>query len=161
MARHNISEAARMVDKDRKTLYRHIKKGELSKQTDEEGNPYIETSELIRVYGEVGSPQPDTEGQGDNAPQDDTPERTPSAAHEIELLQLKLEHAEQRRQEAERREDAARAEVARLLGIVEKQTLLLNPPKEDAAAEAEPEPAKPQQPPQRPGFFRRVFGGDD
>ena len=53
MARHTISEAARITGKSRSTLHRHIKSGKLSKTTDETGAPVIDTSELQRVYGSL------------------------------------------------------------------------------------------------------------
>ena len=48
---HSVQEAAKLVGKDRKTIYRHIKNGRLSCGKDDNGNSAIETTELIRVYG--------------------------------------------------------------------------------------------------------------
>lgn len=45
-----ISEAAKRANVERTTLYRRIKRGEISCQTDESGNKTIEASELLRVY---------------------------------------------------------------------------------------------------------------
>lgn len=56
MAKHNISEAARLAGKSRSTLHRHIKSGKLSKETDHSGDPVIDTSELKRVYGDLSQP---------------------------------------------------------------------------------------------------------
>lgn len=53
MAKHTISEAARITGKSRSTLHRHIKSGKLSKGLDKEGMPVIDTSELHRVYGSL------------------------------------------------------------------------------------------------------------
>lgn len=48
----SISEATRMVGlKSRSTFYRHIKKKGISISNDDDGNPRVEVSELIRVYG--------------------------------------------------------------------------------------------------------------
>jgi len=44
-----ISEAAKLADKSTQTIYRHIKSGKLSR----ESNGTIQTAELIRVYGEL------------------------------------------------------------------------------------------------------------
>lgn len=57
MPRHKIPEAAEMVGKDRKTLYRHMSIGKLSYEIDEDGFRYLETSELIRVYGKIKTPE--------------------------------------------------------------------------------------------------------
>jgi len=51
MAQVLVSEAAKMVNKSRKSLYRHIKEGKLSVSQSVSGEKTVETSELIRVYG--------------------------------------------------------------------------------------------------------------
>ncbi|WP_330926769.1 hypothetical protein [Candidatus Sororendozoicomonas aggregata] len=56
MSRHKVSEAAVLVGKNRKTLYAHISSGKISAQIDEEGTKFIDTSELVRVYGEIKPP---------------------------------------------------------------------------------------------------------
>jgi len=52
MAKHSISEAARISGKSRSTIYRHIKQGKVSKEIGSDGEPMIDTSELRRVYGD-------------------------------------------------------------------------------------------------------------
>ncbi|MDI2113909.1 hypothetical protein [Commensalibacter nepenthis] len=49
----SISEAARLVNKSRKTIYKHIHQGTLSTVTTVDGSKGIDTSELIRVYGSL------------------------------------------------------------------------------------------------------------
>ena len=51
--RHTVTEAAKLVGKNRRTLYRHIKAGRLSCGFAVDGSQYIDTSELLRVYGEI------------------------------------------------------------------------------------------------------------
>jgi phage terminase small subunit len=51
MAKHSISEASRLTGKARSTLHRHIKNGKLSKDIDADGQPVMDTAELVRVYG--------------------------------------------------------------------------------------------------------------
>lgn len=53
MAIVSISEASKLVGKNRSTLQRHIATGKLSKATDATGLTGIDTSELIRVYGAI------------------------------------------------------------------------------------------------------------
>lgn len=53
MAKLNLSQAAKVVGKNRVTLWRHINAGKLSAERDRDGNPFIDTSELLRVYGEL------------------------------------------------------------------------------------------------------------
>lgn len=47
----SISEAAKLVGKDRKTLYRYIKEGRLSATDATSGMRQIDVAELIRVFG--------------------------------------------------------------------------------------------------------------
>ncbi len=51
MAIVSISEAARLVNKSRTTLYRYIKDGRMSTCTDINNAEGIDVSELIRVFG--------------------------------------------------------------------------------------------------------------
>lgn len=53
MAKLNLSQAAKAVGKNRVTIWRHINAGKLSSERDYDGNPCIDTSELIRVYGKI------------------------------------------------------------------------------------------------------------
>ncbi|SKC20875.1 hypothetical protein [Dyadobacter psychrophilus] len=158
MARISISEAARLTGKNRSTLHRHIKSGKLSKHLDDDNNPLLDTSELSRIYQSfkvhVALPQVGVISQSNSMQQAATPNKIRNAAAEIELLKLKLQHAEEkvsteenRRHESEQREQEAKEEIGRLLAIVEKQTYLLAaPPKVDL-----PEKQSPK------GWFRRLF----
>lgn len=51
----SISEASRLTGKSRSTLYLHKKQGILSFCTTRGGAPAVDTSELIRVYGDFVS----------------------------------------------------------------------------------------------------------
>ena len=53
MALISVSEAAKLVGKSVKTIYRHIDTGKLSFTHNDNGVKSIDTSELIRVYGEL------------------------------------------------------------------------------------------------------------
>lgn len=53
MAKLNLSQAAKIVGRNRTTLWRHINNGKLSIERDRDGNPLVDTSELLRVYGEM------------------------------------------------------------------------------------------------------------
>lgn len=136
MAKISISEAAKLIGKNRSTLYRHINSGKLSKHFDNNNNPLLDTSELSRVYESFKIPVAMQQGsivlQSSSMHQAATHAATEDATGEIELLKLKLQHAEEkivieetRRREAEQREREAKEEVLRLLTIVEKHTYLL------------------------------------
>lgn len=47
----SISEASRLVNKCRQTIYKHIRQGKLSTSACVDGSKGLDTSELIRVYG--------------------------------------------------------------------------------------------------------------
>lgn len=53
MAKVNLSQAAKLTGKNRTTIWRHIHSGRLSIERDRDGLPFVDTSELIRVYGEL------------------------------------------------------------------------------------------------------------
>ena len=78
----SISKAASMVGITRATLYRHIKKKDISVHKDEDGNPKIDVSELIRVYGDQVrvSPKAKVDVQDIAVSAKITPEDKPAAA---------------------------------------------------------------------------------
>lgn len=88
MAKVNISQAAKLVGKSRTTIHRKINKGELSIQ-----NGLIDTSELIRCFGEL---VPESEQSGTSVPSSKvvtTEQVNVQTVHQVELLELKLEKA--------------------------------------------------------------------
>ena len=162
MAKISISEASRLTGKNRSTLHRHIKSGKLSKIMDGDV-PVVDTSELARVYPSFKAPvamQHDAVVlQNSGMRQVATGGKTVNATVEIELLRLKLRHAEEkitteenRRRESEQREREAREEITRLLNIVEKQTYLLTA----APGQETPKEDLPGNQP-RKGWLRRLF----
>ena len=50
--RYTVIEAAKIVGKSRQTIYRHIEKKPITTEKDDDGNVYIDASELLRVYGD-------------------------------------------------------------------------------------------------------------
>jgi len=51
MAQLSVAEAATLVARDRKTLYRMVKEGKLSATLSDSRQRQIETSDLVRVFG--------------------------------------------------------------------------------------------------------------
>ncbi|MEN6534280.1 MAG: hypothetical protein ABFD89_11500 [Bryobacteraceae bacterium] len=49
----NMTQAARRVGVSRQTFYRHIEKKGISTSQGADGNPVVDVSELLRVYGEL------------------------------------------------------------------------------------------------------------
>jgi len=114
MAVVTVIEAAPLIGKSTQTIYRHIKQGKLSKGS----NGKIDTSELIRVYGELRKPEtPHTtqneqpmlqvESEGDSA------EWFKSQIEKLQddIKQIKAESLE--------RESQALARESRLMAMIE------------------------------------------
>lgn len=53
MAWHTVAQSQKLVSKSRRTLYRDMASGLVSYRTNDKGHREIETSELIRCYGEI------------------------------------------------------------------------------------------------------------
>ena len=87
-----ISTAAKMVGRDRKSLYRDIKAGRLSVSIGDSGMRHVAISELLRVYRELKP----IERQGDSLQSVSVPQpETPSAVlleRRISELEAEREH---------------------------------------------------------------------
>lgn len=84
MGQVSISEAAKLVGRDRKTLYRAIKEGRLSATQDSTGTRQVDIAELARVFGVF----PVERDSGATVP---TPQlETPSATTETGDLKAKI-----------------------------------------------------------------------
>ena len=135
MPKVNISQAAKMTGKTRTTIYKKIKRGELSAELGIDGNRLIDTAELLRVFGDLVTP--DIVSMDVHDIQHETPQVIPLLERQISLLE-----AENRRLHVQI--EADRREKERLLGLLEKQTLLLTHGQQEPAPKA--------------SFWRRVFG---
>jgi predicted site-specific integrase-resolvase len=129
----NIVQAAELAGVTRQTIHRFIKKGKLSVEKTVDGKTVIDKSELLRVFPNLVTPG------ASHVLRLDTPQVTATLHSQIELLQRELDVT---RQERERDREECRREKDRLLGIIEKQTLLLPAPKE---------------PEEKKGWLRRWF----
>ena len=61
--RHTIDEAASLVGRTRRSLYRAMTEGRISWVPGDEGRRYIDTTELLRVYGAFKAPSHDVTPQ--------------------------------------------------------------------------------------------------
>ena len=94
MAQLSISAAAKLVGKDRKTLYRLVKDGTLSATQSDSGQRQVETSELLRVFGAFEQMRDTCDSRATVAmPQHETPFATPAESARIALLEAELRHA--------------------------------------------------------------------
>lgn len=89
----NITEAAKLAGITRQHLHSHyIKPGLISVSRDERNRPYIDTVELLRVFGQL---RPlDTDDRHDLTPPDT--ENTAELTAKIEALQEQLREAKER-----------------------------------------------------------------
>lgn len=136
MAEVSVSKAARMTGKGRSTIQRHMREGKLSAGRDESGNPVIDVSELIRVYGSIKADEAD---KAEPVKQSETPPPSQAEIATIEALTKELEAAREREDWLKRQLEAEQERSREL------ERRMLPPAQEDQTA--------------RKGFFARLFGG--
>lgn len=96
MAQVTVTEACELVGLSRSYFYKkYIHTGKVSVTRTLEGKPQIDTSELLRVFGEIGKDKEST-------PADDTPTRHEDAL-KIQALQLEVDHLKARLQDKDDR----------------------------------------------------------
>ena len=94
MAQVTVSEAAKLVSRDRKTLYRLIKEGKISATVDETGKRQLETSELLRFFGAFTENSDKRDSRATvSMPQHETVHETPNATVRLAVLEAELRHA--------------------------------------------------------------------
>jgi hypothetical protein len=135
MPKLNISQAAKATGKTRATIYKKIKKGELSTEPGEDGTRLLDTAELLRVFGDLVTPY--TVSTDVQSIQSDTPKVTSLLEHQISRL-------EDENKRLHEQISTDREEKERLLGLLEKQTLLLTHVQETVVSS--------------PSIWKRVFG---
>jgi len=109
MAWHKVRQAQKLTGKARSSLYRDMSSGRLSYRTDLDGGRSIETSELIRVYGELR--QEETVSRDHERQVSETQNQVMSELiHEIKALRDEVSGLRSELQEVRRIED--KAEVA-------------------------------------------------
>lgn len=107
MARVSISKAIKLAGVSRSTFYSsYIKQGRVTVSSDDAGKKYIDTSELIRVFGTLQKESPNTPNSSTEHPAEQV--RTPTATASNELLievgQLRSENKNIKEQLSESRE---------------------------------------------------------
>jgi hypothetical protein len=122
----NVSSAAKAVGKNRSTIHRYMKDGRLSSVVDDTGHVKIDTSELLRVFGELKS---DCYTSATHEPPNTAPNYITSVAGLQKLLQESQEREawlkvqlEEEKQEREREREHSRELEKRLLALPEGQT---------------------------------------
>lgn len=119
MAKHSISEAAKLTGKARSTLHRHLKDGKISKEIDADGQPVIDTAELVRVYGLLhGQDSSDAVAIGHQAtPQQDNPLHAKIEA----MMEAQIDQLRADLDDARKERDDWKAQAQRLSGLLSDQ----------------------------------------
>ena len=130
-----VAEAAVRVDKSRQTLFDKIKRGQLSATVNADGIKVIDVSELLRVFGTLLSDDQVQKNQANKAGQPESSSLTATLQLELELAKLRQAHAEKELATANKqleemrvRERQSIEDRTQLLGVIERQTLLLAAP---------------------------------
>jgi hypothetical protein len=148
-----ISKAADMIGITRATLYRHIEKKGISVVKDDDDNPKIDVSELIRVYGskvkiDNNTSSDDTGDTDANTviKQSKTSTKTQGNTVELEVLKERVKHLElsntkaeqerrREREQFEERVDQLQDTLKKAQDNQNKTTLLLEHFTKDGAGE--------------------------
>ena len=115
MAILSLREAARAVNVARQTVYRYAKDGRLSTVLRDDGTKGVDTAELSRVFGELRDSETATE----------TRQKKTQDSHQRQALQGELEATRRALTIAEGALAQANERETRLLGVIERQTRLL------------------------------------
>ena len=137
MALVSISEAARLTGKSRKTIHTYVTSGKVTKVTDTQGRPKIDTSELIRVFGDIKVTDSKQKSQC-NFSQDVTPKIVTPAVnenHQIEILKKEVEMLRELLAEKDKRND----DLKHALMLIESKL----PKTPEPAPEPQPEKVTP------------------
>lgn len=130
-----VSDAALQVGVTRQTIFKAIKSGKLSATQNNRGHMQINVVELLRVYGELQSPDQVAQNKVNRVQQ--SPSLPASVGLQLELERMKLlierkdfelEQMRERVAELKTREQQANEERLRVFGLLEQQTRLLAAP---------------------------------
>jgi len=169
----SISEAARLTGKSRQTLHRHIVTGKLSKCNTDTNAIGIDTSELLRVYGNIKNYNITDvtneqklhriTGNATHTVTDQTQSKNRIAQleNELSILKVKVDEQEKRIEAKQETIDSLKTAL-KLLEYHQEKTEAI-PPKETQTASKPPQnpptaPIEPTTPPT--GFwsgFKKLF----
>ena len=137
MAKVNLTQGAKLAGVSRSTLNRHLKKGNISKVNGSDGKPFVDTSELQRVYGSLSH---DTLSQSAPMKHYGTHSDTVENDIEIAVLRAELNATKERLEETQKDRDEWKGQAKTLSVLLTDQR-----------------PAEPTAEPK--GFLRNLFGG--
>lgn len=123
MAILTLSQAAAAVGISRAAMYRYAANGRISLTETPGGTKGVDASELARVFPMFN---PETPSRVSRDSQKDKPAQIETEARlRLEYAEKRIQDLEQQLGEAKDREASTRAEITRVLGILESQTRLL------------------------------------
>ena len=137
--RHTIDEAASLVGRTRRSLYRAMTEGRLAYDLGAGGRRYIDTTELLRVYGAFDAPS-----------QDVTPEMSHSVTVPDDLGEIIAKAVARAVAEAV---EPLRKEIELLRLENAEQRLIEHKPDKSAAKLADTQPAMQGGVPEKPRSF--------
>ena len=109
-----IAEAAKLVGKSRRTVYRDVSSGRLSVSHDGAGVAQVDISELIRVYGEI-------KGERHSVVTVQTPQRgTDDGASRVTAMEVEIAQLRERLADKDRHIDDLRSSIRLLENKVQK-----------------------------------------
>ena len=130
-----VSDAALQVGVTRQTIFKAIKSGKLSATQNNRGHMQINVVELLRVYGELQSPDQVAQNKVNSTQQSRVLPASAGLQLELERMKLlierkdfELEQMRERVSELKTREQQANEERLRMFGLLEQQTRLLTAP---------------------------------
>lgn len=154
-----VADAAKRVGVSRQTIFAKIKAGQLSAGQNKAGIKVVDVSELLRVFDRLLSDDEVKQNQLHRSGQAN--QQLPNMALQLELERAKLQierrdfELEKMREQVQDLKERERLHIddrAKLLGVIERQTLLLaaprpaRAPRATAAPKAAPAPAKAPTP---------------
>jgi len=148
MAIVSISKAAKLVRKSRTTVQKYIKDGKLSKCAGENGAEGIDTSELLRVFGEFSGHIKTMPNTAQNV-RDFTLDHADEKTIKIIELEAKLDKANAIIDEKEKTIKAQEKHI----GSLDKAMHLIEDQRQKKQPEMQAEPKKEAP----KGFFKRLF----
>lgn len=135
----SVSDAAAHVGVTRQTIFKQIKSGKLSATKNRRGHLQVNIVELMRVYGDLQSPEQVAQSRFHKRQHVESATTTTTqlqlelerAKLQIERRDFELEQLRSRLDEMRERERTVTEERLRLFGIIERQSLLLSAPQQD------------------------------
>ncbi len=146
MAELNLTQAAKAAGIARGTLYKHIQEGKISCQLDDKGKRVIDTSELMRVYGDIKQPET-THERLEERPIEH--KETQEETEVTQVLRERIGDLEKQVEDLRQDKEISSKRESELLDILKQQQTLLLPPGNTEKAEKH----------LKNRFFSKLFGG--